>query len=285
MSRWKRRHARRRMSGEGNIRPRGCRAATSDASSHPTGEEGIGHRLSPCLIVRPGGRPCCLYRKVDARFPEPLKPLFSLYFSQCGRQGNPGFRISGKYPSGDPDGCIVSSDELVLDGPRALSVRTRAISGHCNDVSPFSNVVRLKPAPRLPERPVCTRFGACVMSVLFPRGGAFWTNTRFMLQTGSMTTRRPNPEFSNCRRRRRPSRTTHIASLPTTGCVARSPEFASCTSMTMSVGASPEGFSDASRTHVKRPPWAGANATASSNQSALFATIGNQLVLHFACRS
>jgi hypothetical protein len=65
----------------GAIRLRGCRAATSDASGHPEGEEGIGHRLSPWFNSRAGGRPCALYCKVNARFPDPLKPLFSLYFS------------------------------------------------------------------------------------------------------------------------------------------------------------------------------------------------------------
>ncbi|WP_218164183.1 hypothetical protein, partial [Burkholderia ubonensis] len=46
-----------------------------------------------------------------------------------------------------------------------------------DDASSLRNMVRLKPAPRLAERPVCTHFGACVMSVLFQGGGAFWTNT------------------------------------------------------------------------------------------------------------
>ncbi|CAD9218061.1 hypothetical protein BCEN4_1180005 [Burkholderia cenocepacia] len=78
---WKRRHARRDERERGAIppeaiRPRGCRAATSDASGHPEGEEGIGHRLSPWFNSQAGGRPCALYCKVDARFPEPLKPLF-----------------------------------------------------------------------------------------------------------------------------------------------------------------------------------------------------------------
>ncbi|MBR8142588.1 hypothetical protein KDW55_17975 [Burkholderia sp. AU19243] len=36
-----------------------------------------------------------------------------------------------------------------------------------DDAAPLRNVVRLKPAPRLPERPFCTRFGTCVMSVPF----------------------------------------------------------------------------------------------------------------------
>ncbi|VWD46710.1 hypothetical protein BCO18430_07164 [Burkholderia contaminans] len=136
----------------------------------------------------------------------------------------------------------------------------RAISSHCNDVSPFSNVVRLKPAPRLPERPVCTRFGACVMSVLFPRGGAFWTNTRFTLQTGPTTARRPTPEFGNCRRRRWPPRATHIALLPTTGYATRSMEFVQCTSMTTSAGASRESSFEVPSADTTTPAYAGVRA-------------------------
>lgn len=129
----------------------------------------------------------------------------------------------------------------------------RAISGHCNDVSPFSNVVRLKPAPRLPERPVCTRFGACVMSVLFQGGGALWTNTSFQQQTGPTTSPLPAPEFGNGRRRRRQPRTTNIASLPTTGCVTRSTEFAQCTSTTTIADASPNRSSKIRAQIQQRP--------------------------------
>lgn len=126
------------------------------------------------------------------------------------------------------------------------------ICSYPDDASPLRNVVRLKPAPRLAERPVCSRFGACVMSVLFQGGGAFWTNTIFPLQTTSTAARRPAPEFGNRRRRRWPARTAYIAQLPIPGCIVRSPEFTKCTSATTRAGWSRNGFSSRRQTGGRR---------------------------------